>query len=117
MKMASIGCLETSAVNQPTLRNNPEDGRIQVNSSGSLRYRTVSVTVHSSLPVSYLARIFFSIHFLLIFLALSVVFPFLALVVKWQYNKSVCGYVGFRFMAVDLQGNGFTFWRWRSPRT
>jgi hypothetical protein len=40
MKMASIDCLETSAVNQPTLRNTAEHG--------SLRYRTVSVTVHSN---------------------------------------------------------------------
>ena len=28
---------QVSVLNQPTLRNNPEDGRIQVNHSGSLR--------------------------------------------------------------------------------
>ena len=34
-----IGCLETSVLKQPTLRNNPEDGRIQVNCSGNLQFR------------------------------------------------------------------------------
>ena len=29
--MGPIGCLETSVLNQPALRNNPEDVRIQVN--------------------------------------------------------------------------------------
>jgi hypothetical protein len=28
MKMGQIGCPETSVLNQPTLRNNPEDGII-----------------------------------------------------------------------------------------
>ena len=34
-----IGCPVTSVLNQPTLRNNPDDRRIQVNRSGSLRPR------------------------------------------------------------------------------
>jgi hypothetical protein len=36
-------CPETSVLNQPTLRNNPEDGRIQVNRGESLRYRMYKV--------------------------------------------------------------------------
>jgi hypothetical protein len=42
--MVPIGCPETAVLNQPTLRNNSEDGRIQVNRSGSLRYLII-VTV------------------------------------------------------------------------
>jgi hypothetical protein len=34
--MVPIDCPETSMLNESTLRNNPEDGRIQVNRSGSL---------------------------------------------------------------------------------
>jgi hypothetical protein len=37
--MGPIGSPETSVLNQFTPRNNPEDGRIQFNSSGSLRGR------------------------------------------------------------------------------
>jgi hypothetical protein len=37
LKMELTVCHETSVFNQPTLRNYPEDGRIQVNCSGSLR--------------------------------------------------------------------------------
>jgi hypothetical protein len=37
LKMGPIWSPETSVPNQPTLRNIPEDGRIQVNRSGSLR--------------------------------------------------------------------------------
>jgi hypothetical protein len=36
----TTGSPETSVLNQPTLRNIPEDGRIQVNRSESLRSRT-----------------------------------------------------------------------------
>jgi hypothetical protein len=39
LKMGPIGIPETSMLNQPTLRNNPEDGRLQVNRSVNLRYR------------------------------------------------------------------------------
>jgi hypothetical protein len=39
--MGPIGCPETSVLNQPTLCNNPEDGRIQVNYSESLRSRKI----------------------------------------------------------------------------
>jgi hypothetical protein len=35
--MGKIGTLETSASNHFALRNNPEDGRICLNRSGSLR--------------------------------------------------------------------------------
>ena len=41
--MRLISSPETSVRNRPTLRNNPEDGRIQVNRSGSLRSREVKV--------------------------------------------------------------------------
>ena len=37
---------ETSVLNQPTLRNNPEDGRIQFNRSGSLRSGIRNEYVH-----------------------------------------------------------------------
>jgi hypothetical protein len=41
LKMGPIGTSETSVVNQPTLRNIPEDGRIQINCIDCLRSRTV----------------------------------------------------------------------------
>jgi hypothetical protein len=47
--MGAIGIPETSVLNQPKLRNNPEDGRIQLNPSGRLRSCTV-------LPVSHLEK-------------------------------------------------------------
>jgi hypothetical protein len=37
LTMGPICCPETSVLNQPTLRNDPEDGRTLVNRSGSLR--------------------------------------------------------------------------------
>ena len=37
--MEPIGCPETSVRDQPTLRDNLEDGRNQVNRSGSLQSR------------------------------------------------------------------------------
>jgi hypothetical protein len=39
LKMRLIGSPETSVLNHLTGRNNPEDGRIQFNSGGSLRSR------------------------------------------------------------------------------
>jgi hypothetical protein len=48
VKMGLIGCPETSALNQPALRNNPEDRRIQLNRSGRLRSRQVM-----SCPIIY----------------------------------------------------------------
>ena len=44
--MGPIGCPETSMRNQPTLRNNPEDGRILVNRSGSLRSRIACLVIY-----------------------------------------------------------------------
>jgi hypothetical protein len=41
--MGQMGCPETSVLNQPTLRNIPEDVSIQVNRSGSLRSELVVV--------------------------------------------------------------------------
>jgi hypothetical protein len=35
--MRPIGHPETSVLNHPTLRNNPEDGRIQFNHGGSIQ--------------------------------------------------------------------------------
>jgi hypothetical protein len=39
MKMGPIGCPKMSVINQPTLCNNPENGRIQLNYNGSLQSR------------------------------------------------------------------------------
>ena len=43
--MDAIGSSETSVLNQITLRNNPEDRRIQLNCDGNLRCRTVTQLV------------------------------------------------------------------------
>jgi hypothetical protein len=45
MKIGPIGCPETSVLNQSTLRNNAEDGRIQANRRESLRSRFVKLCV------------------------------------------------------------------------
>jgi hypothetical protein len=42
--MGLIVCPKTLVLNQPTLHNNPEDGRIQVNHSRSLRSHRVIPT-------------------------------------------------------------------------
>jgi hypothetical protein len=42
--MGPIGSPETSALNQPSMSNNQEDGRIQVNRNGNLRSPKVLFT-------------------------------------------------------------------------
>ena len=47
--MGPIDSPKTSVLRQPTLRNNPEGGRIQFNRGESLRSRKSYITVHYAL--------------------------------------------------------------------
>ena len=59
MKMGTIGYLETSVLNNPTLRKNPEHGRIQVNRRGSLRSRQDLLNIKSvSFVTTFVRNIF-----------------------------------------------------------
>jgi hypothetical protein len=49
--MTPIGSPETSISNQPTSRNNPEDGRIHFNRGESLRLRTIKESSKDSSSV------------------------------------------------------------------
>jgi hypothetical protein len=52
LKMEPTGSPETSVLNQPTLRNIPEDGRFQVNCSESLRSRIFEFSIpHTELDI------------------------------------------------------------------
>jgi hypothetical protein len=58
MKMGPVGYLETSVLN-PTLRKNPEHGRIQVNRRGSLRSRQGLLNIKSvSFVTTFIRNIF-----------------------------------------------------------
>jgi hypothetical protein len=50
MKMGSICSTQSSVLNQATLRNNPEDGRIQFNHSGSQGFRTQYILWYRTVP-------------------------------------------------------------------
>ena len=58
LKTGPIRSTETSVRNQPTLRNIPEDGRVEVNRSGSLRSRKENTSILPKHQLKFFLSVF-----------------------------------------------------------